>query len=215
MRQPTRSTLCRVSQGPVFALCLLISSLMQLGEGRGITVSDVSALIGKLKANVAYRNFAAADTVGETWPVLERIARARQLASPGATDQPQAAITPPTPSAPAPENSWASPAAAASPPAASQPPQPQLQPLRGALASASSLATPQVPAATPVAPLRRLIREPAPSAPPAPEAPPAAAAVRPSPLSRYAAPPTPPPGAAEPQDAGRLSTVFARLERKA
>lgn len=41
-------------------------------------MSDVSALIGKLQANVAYRRFnAPATDNGPTWPVLERIAQAQ------------------------------------------------------------------------------------------------------------------------------------------
>ncbi|WP_091734890.1 hypothetical protein [Phenylobacterium immobile] len=49
-------------------------------------MSDVSALIGKLKANVAYRRFNAPSTEsGQSWPVLDRIAHAqRGDASPSA-----------------------------------------------------------------------------------------------------------------------------------
>jgi hypothetical protein len=97
-------------------------------------VTDVSTLMGKLKANVAYRQFNdSASEDKSTWPVIERMARAQAFAASPESPAPQVqtAQAPAAPIAVAPPLSSASrpaavlaPAPVAAKPAAPAPAQP-------------------------------------------------------------------------------------------
>jgi hypothetical protein len=173
-------------------------------------VNDITALMGKLKANVSYLQFAGTMTEERAnWPVLERMMQAKKLA-----DAEAAGATPPA------DESIPVGQAVAS---ASDPSQGEPSPKLPSTSAPEPAAVP-APAVTSAAPT-----PPAPaSAEPAPRSAPAqkASAHKPSAQQASAKPASPKPPASllrrykepepEPQqdETRRLSDIFARLERK-
>ncbi len=183
-------------------------------------MSDVSALIGKLKANVAYRRFAAPNAEsGASWPVLERIAKAQregdgQAETASEASVPQVEAAPLQPAAPVeapPQPAHASPLlrrvqGQAAPIVAALTPRQPAPPTFSALASAAEPLMSAAPEQ--ILPPQPPLQPEGDTAQPAPAPEPAKGLL----LQRYAPSPAPAPEPAA--DPSALSGIFARLERK-